>query len=318
MNLETVRSINNNFINVLKNDNKIKKIFYWAKEKEVFIGIRTDSLCFYYNYAKLFEVKCSRGELKIHINKSDYYNDLSKFPYELDKYKNFIDSIRKKDIVILLSDYSLEDYLFDFLNFVLKICAEYNDNIEKMYQQKMLVNNNKNSKKFFVVDLEIKFKGKKVDDTGRPDMLAYDFDNNELILIEVKNKGGAYGGKSGIIDHINKYYKVINDENCDGTLSGLRCIAYNCINIYKELGILPEYFCNFDLNRISRANGVIAFYLENYDPNKYYGALKKEALNLCVPKNLKYWKICNIKNSIESFKLDDYLKEIVTISKEIE
>ena len=309
MDLKNVRSIDVGFIELLKDNKVVKEIFDWSKEKDVFVGIREKALCFYYKYAKLFELKKSYKEIMMNINKSDYYTDIND-----NRFKDLIDLIKNGDFSLNIN--SLSDRIIVFLDFIYEVCGSYNDETEKMYQQMMLTSNNMNSNRIFIIDLEIKFKGKNVADTGRPDMLGYDFQNNSILLIEVKNKSGAYSGKSGIVQHLNKYYEVISDKN--NTMAGLKGIVFNCIKTYKELELMPNWTNKYEVDesKINSAKGIIVFYLENYEQDKYYKTIKKESNRLTVPSDLEFFKIYNIKD-ISSFKFEDYLKEKCIIADEV-
>lgn len=114
---------------------------------------------------------------------------------------------------------------------------------EFSFQQNIAMGNHTFDNKYLVVDMEWEFSQAGSKDPikkTRPDLVIVEVEKNEhgyndIYLAELKVGTGAKGGKSGIIDHVNKTFEIIRrKEACASLIQDVTSIIEN----KKALGII--------------------------------------------------------------------------------
>lgn len=116
---------------------------------------------------------------------------------------------------------------------------------EFSFQQNIALGNHSFANRFLVVDMEWEFSqaGIKASDRikiTRPDLVIVDTEKNgngfnDIYLAELKVGTGAKDGKSGIIDHVDKTFNIIQKpEACAALINDVKSIIANKI----DLGII--------------------------------------------------------------------------------
>ena len=121
---------------------------------------------------------------------------------------------------------------------------------EFSFQQNIAMGNHSFDNKYLVVDMEWEFKqagSKNPIKITRPDLVIVEVEKNkegynDIYLAELKVGTGATGGKSGIIDHVNKTFEIIGRKDaCASLIQDVTSIIAN----KTALGIIsgnPEEF----------------------------------------------------------------------------
>lgn len=114
----------------------------------------------------------------------------------------------------------------------------YKKGEEFTFQQNIAMGNHSYANKYLIVDMEWQFaqsdieKDERISKT-RVDFVVVDTEKDEkgynnIYLAELKVGTGATNGKSGIIDHVNKTYEIIQkDEACASLVQDVKSIIAN-------------------------------------------------------------------------------------------
>ena len=147
-------------------------------------------------------------------------------------------SVNMKDVANFRSKSKVQKYFREAKRFVL-----YKKGEEFTFQQNIAIGNHSFDNKYLVVDMEWAFsqeeESDRIDGT-RPDLVIVDTEknangNNEIFLAELKVGTGAAHGDSGIIDHVNSTFEIIQKkEACTALINDVLSIIANKV----ELGLI--------------------------------------------------------------------------------
>lgn len=110
---------------------------------------------------------------------------------------------------------------------------------EFAFQQNIAMGNHSFDKKYIVIDMEWQFAQEEIEETQRIstrtriDLVVIDTEKNtngfnDIYLAELKVGTGATEGKSGIIDHVNKTFEIIQKkEACSSLIQDVTSILAN-------------------------------------------------------------------------------------------
>lgn len=219
--MKQTRNVDMKIVNELKKG-RLHFLLDYQKEKDFFIGVRDNALSIYINCGEIITFKLKNNEINYEINDRDYlrFNGKGKREKLNDNELIFLEEYAKGiGFKGKLNDESI-NYVKGFIETIYPYVRKYNEGTEKEIQQNILIENNKLNKNVIVLDTEVNFKGVNNSETGRVDVLAYDFVKHIIYLIEVKRGTNAYGKGtisdnnrfgSGIVGHFYKYAKIIKE-----------------------------------------------------------------------------------------------------------
>ena len=227
-------------------DNFKNSKFYEMYKKhsdELFIGVRDGYINIYYNCASIAKIKGKRGTVgKAQIN--EYYLNQ--------------DSIDDKYVSIT------EDDFVKYYEFI-KTQSDKKVNYEKKSQERLVIDNNKNSdSNWYCLDVEYM---KSINGDRQPwrfDIIAISKTAPyRIALIELKYGSGAIGGGSGVQKHVRDYSDFKEDNSFENYLKDE---IVNILKVQKGLDVLnfPKCFENIDKDDI---NSVPEFYFITLDNN---------------------------------------------------
>ena len=188
-------------------------------------------------------------------------------------------SVNMKDITNFRNKSKVRKYIDEAKRFVL-----YKKGEEFTFQQNIAIGNHSFDNKYLVVDMEWEFPQKKKDKDDkisitRPDLVIVDTEKNsdgynDIYLAELKVGTDAAYGDSGIIDHVNSTFEIIQKkEACIALVNDVTSIIANKV----ELGLIdgqPKEFHFADKPKMM----IISVYRDEDEKRK----LDEEAHKACV------------------------------------
>ena len=227
------RNLTTQHVNAYKNG-VFKTLFKGIKEDpELSFEIRTNNRAMvYYHKDKILTTTFdSKGNPKVSMLDSKYYRENKKPSIDIENIGN-LRSLR------LIREYFRQ---------AKRLVYFYKKGDEFVVQQNIAMGNHSFNKKYLVVDMEWQFPQSEIEyekriSKTRIDLVVVDTEKNEngnnvIYLAELKVGTGAKDGKSGIIDHVNKTFKIIQEEKaCDSLVEDVESIIKNKI----ELGLFSD------------------------------------------------------------------------------
>ena len=194
------------------------------EDPELSLEIRiNDEAMVYYHKDKILTTSFdTKGEPKVTMLDSKYYLGKGKPSVDIEK----IDNLRSLTKIRM---YFKEAKRFVYF---------YKMGEEFAFQQNIAMANHSFDKKYLVVDMEWQFSQNKIEkekriSRTRIDLVVIDTerngnDVNDIYLAELKVGTGATDGKSGIIDHVNKTFEIIQHEGaCKSLIQDITSIIAN-------------------------------------------------------------------------------------------
>jgi len=198
---------------------------------------RNNEVMVYYHKDKILTSKVdTHGNIKIEILDKKYYNEKSKPSVDLSDNNNL-------KSLTLIRQYFREAKK---LVYVYKIGTEFT------IQQNIALGNQSFDNRYLVVDMEWQFsqsevpKDERINKT-RIDLIVIDTQpnnegDNDIYLAELKVGTSAKDGFSGIIDHVDKTYEIINQRNaCKSLIEDVISIVAQKVSLGIIEGI-PKIF----------------------------------------------------------------------------
>lgn len=208
-----------------------KNLFRAIKEDpELSLEIRRNNEAMvYYRKGKILTTGIKRNKFFIRILDKKYYKDKNAPTTNIED----LDKIRPIK--------SIKQYFKE----AKKLVYEYKIGREFETQQNITLGNSSFNNRYLVVDMEWQFSQAGINSEEqitktRIDLIMVDTKPNaeglnDIYLAELKVGIGAKDGKSGILDHINKTYEIINnDRACNDLIEDVK----NIINQKEELGLI--------------------------------------------------------------------------------
>lgn len=208
-----------------------QKLFKGIKEDpELSLEIRKDDEAMvYYRKGKILTTGMRKEQPYIKMLDKQYYKDKKAPSVDIENLGNIgnITSIRR------------------YFKEAKKLVYEYQKGREFETQQNITLGNSSFNNRYLVVDMEWQFSqaGVKPEDQipkTRIDLIIVDTKLNvkgfnDIYLAELKVGIDSINGNSGILDHANKIYKIINNNRaCNDLIKDVKTI----INQKKELGLI--------------------------------------------------------------------------------
>lgn len=226
------RFLSDSHIEAYKNG-VFKKLFQAINEDpELSLEIRlNDTAIVYYHKGKILTTSIDpNGKPKVNMLDKQYYSNSS-----LKKPSSDIENIDNLNNIEIIRKY---------FNIAKRLVYLYKIGEEFTFQQNTALGNHSFDSRYLVIDMEWQFSQsqiKKEDRIGktRIDLIIVDNVKNEsgyndIYLAELKSGIKATEGTSGVIDHVNKTYKIICNQNaCDSLITDVT----NIIDIKSQLGI---------------------------------------------------------------------------------
>ncbi|MBQ8675055.1 MAG: hypothetical protein IJ528_02375 [Bacteroidaceae bacterium] len=187
----------------------------------------------YYHKDKILTTSInSNGEKKVTMLDKKYYD---KYP-DKERPSADIENIKKLRSITLIRKYFRD---------AKKLTYFYKKGTEFSFQQNIALGNRSFDNKYLVVDMEWQFSQEGIEENERIsrtriDLVIIDTEKNEhgcndIYLAELKVGTEATDGKSGIIDHVNKTYEIIQKkEACVSLVNDVKSIIDN----KTELGLI--------------------------------------------------------------------------------
>jgi hypothetical protein len=194
-------------------------------------------------------------------------------------------SINMKEVANFRSKGKVQKYFREAKRFVL-----YKKGEEFTFQQNIAVGNHSFDNKYLVVDMEWAFSQEEESDRidrTRPDLVIVDTEkntngNNDIYLAELKVGTGAAHGDSGIIDHVNSTFEIIQKkEACAALINDVSSIIANKV----ELGLIegqPKEFCFADKPKMM----IISAY-RGEEEKRELDELAQNACNVAIEKGME-------------------------------
>ena len=207
------RSISEEHLDAYQNG-VLKKLFEGIKEDpELSFEIRLkDTVIVYYRKSKILETtKNNRGRFNVEMLDSNYYKDTTPPSVDLSNLQN------------LRSLTSIRKYFREAKNLIYK----YKMGKEFEVQQHIAMGNHSFGGRYLVVDMEWGFSQAELSPQDRIPKTRIDLvivdtvpnnGKNDIYLAELKVGTEATGGESGVIDHVEKTYKIIENEKARNSL----------------------------------------------------------------------------------------------------
>lgn len=252
------------FVEVVSNDERLEMCFrgnaapnqaiiVYYKNHQMFKIYDTGKIAFNYNHARYCPEKKEkeyRSKLKeLGFVIRDKYNDKGeKDIKEVTRIMRGNEPLTGEQILLLVNDVLIPmfDDFFD-VNMTYDYFKKSNKQskgelAEKIDQQALFTKMTNSKKGFFFYDMEIAKKHENIDAlkkdeyNNKADMMAVEFDSKgnpaTILFVEVKSKKSAFGGESGLNEHISKMREVTKEE-----FENRKKEAFKIINQYHRLGL---------------------------------------------------------------------------------
>lgn len=199
------RILGNKLEQELLGKGKYAKIFQTVKENpDLSAEMRESELIVYYKKGKILSLTAKRAT----ILADGYYKSEKGTEFNNTK----LSLLRR-----------LESKPSSYFDLAMQLMDKHGDKKEFTIQQN-IANQNITNGDYIVLDMEYQYKQEnlqkedRVVDKTRIDLVAVEKGTNDIVLFELKQGCGALEEASGLEDHINKTYKLINDTKANKDL----------------------------------------------------------------------------------------------------
>jgi len=169
-----------------------------------------------------------------------------------------------------------------------KHTSSIKDNKEFEIQQKIVAANKSDKNKYLIVDMEYQFEQGKIKERTknktRFDLVAINLKENQIVFMELKQGTSSSSGKSGVIDHHNRYLENINhSEFKKALIDDIKAIILQ----KQELGIFKlesTFFTNL-LDKAELIFKVVYAYEKESDFKNYKSKFGDRFYNIYIDQN---------------------------------
>ena len=250
-----MRSITNEHLQAYLEGGCLQKLFNVIKEDpELSFEIRMKNVVMIYHHKdRILTIHFSKGKPSIDILSEKYYKNATP-PSVSFKYDDLEETLKQTD--------QLRRYFKE----AKRLVDTYKSGLEFEVQQNIASGNRSFNNRFVVVDMEWQLpqsdikKEERISKT-RFDLVVVDtkkndMGENDIYLGELKVGMGATGGKSGIIDHVIKTNKIINNAKA---CAALRDDVESIIRQKAKLGLFEGDHTGLNLSDTPRMMLILAY-----------------------------------------------------------
>lgn len=326
------RGIDDNFIDLMMENQMIMKCLKERDEKKLFLGIRNGYCNIYYKGVSVVKIE-QRGKKLLGKTAQEYASHLSK---DIMKDQNS----NKNGYITIPLDVGIFDLIIKGIDGCLEDGSGKSKKLEKQCQQNIIVENNNlaGDSKWFCVDMEYTMQREtsEITNYGRFDIIAVSKERAEdsgkykVALIELKVGNSSFKGisqdfqkkvqdkkitlplnvsykekiGSGILGHFSDYVRYLADPI---RFDKLKKEILTIINNYKQLKILPDDILQLtDEDFEMHPEVVFLTYSGDKNIESIKGSFKRYLLN-CVPGCSQYnvqdiWEETITRKYIPQFK----------------
>lgn len=259
-----MRAITDEHLQAYQEGGCLQKLFYVIKkDPELSFEIRMkNEVMIYHHKDRILTIHFSKGKPSIDILSEKYYKNATP-PSVSFKYDDLEETLKQTD--------QLRRYFKE----AKRLVDTYKSGLEFEVQQNIALGNRSFNNRFVVVDMEWQLPQSDIKVEERISRTRFDLvmvdtqkndkGENDIYLGELKVGMGATGGKSGIIDHVNKTKKIISNAKA---CAALRKDVESIIRQKAVLGLFEGDYTGLSLSDTPRMMLILA----------YRGNEEKEAL----------------------------------------
>ena len=249
-----MRAITDEHLQAYQEGGCLQKLFYVIKkDPELSFEIRMkNEVMIYHHKDRILTIHFSKGKPSIDILSEKYYKNAT--PPSAFKYDDLEETLKQTD--------QLRRYFKE----AKRLVDTYKSGLEFEVQQNIALGNRSFSNRFVVVDMEWQLpqsdikKEERISRT-RIDLVVVDMKRNErgendVYLGELKVGMGATGGKSGIVDHIEKTNEFMKSPKACAVL---RADVERIIRQKAALGLLEGDYAGLNLSDTPRMMLILAY-----------------------------------------------------------
>jgi hypothetical protein len=241
-------------INKALEDRLLKGMFHnilkvVKKDEELNLEVRTSSkVIIYYKKSKILTLFPRRENPEL-LSKGYWKNDLIP-DFDINQPETYFQYAKKK----------VDDY------------KSIKANEEFRIQQKISVDNSGTENRYWVIDMEYQFAQNciknRIDNKTRFDLVSIDLKKRRIVLMELKQGMASSTGKSGVVDHINRYQEHVAHPEFR---TWLRHDVKSMIDTKVKLGLfnpqIQTYINNIDKMEI---DFLVVFAFKDKDEKQQY------------------------------------------------